>query len=90
MTRNLKLLTFAETSSRTKKGRTAIYDEIAKGTFPRPVKTGRRSVAWVEAEIDTWIERLVESRDSQASTAIDASVISCIAQRDSGTREGAV
>ncbi|MDH2240193.1 AlpA family transcriptional regulator [Pigmentiphaga sp. GD03639] len=35
-------------------GRTSIYDEVKAGTFPRPVKRGKRSL-WVESEVDAWI-----------------------------------
>ncbi|TAG46795.1 MAG: AlpA family phage regulatory protein [Betaproteobacteria bacterium] len=52
-------------SKRVDKGRTAIYTEIAAGNFPRPVKTGKRSVAWVESEIDQYIEGLIAKRDAQ-------------------------
>ncbi|MCQ4311060.1 AlpA family phage regulatory protein [Pseudomonas stutzeri] len=32
------------------------YDE----TFPKKIKIGKNSVAWLEDEIDLWIERQVE------------------------------
>ena len=44
-----------------------MYEEIAEGKFPRPVKTGKRGVAWVESEIDAWIERLIAVRDAADS-----------------------
>jgi prophage regulatory protein len=59
------LLPFEETSKRNGKGRTAIYEEMAEGTFPPPVKTGKRGVAWVESEIDDYIERLIATRDAE-------------------------
>lgn len=34
-----------------------IYDKIAKGMFPRPIKLGERSVGWLETEIITWQNR---------------------------------
>lgn len=34
--------------------KTAIYDRIKEGTFPRPVKLGRRAVAWRASEIEKW------------------------------------
>ena len=43
--------------------RTAIYDWIKCGKFPRPVRLSSTAVAWVEAEIDKWIEdRISEDR----------------------------
>jgi len=35
--------------------RSQIYAEIEAGRFPRPIKLGRRSIAWLESEIDAWI-----------------------------------
>lgn len=31
-------------------------DWVARGDFPRPVKIGRRAVAWSEREVQAWIE----------------------------------
>ena len=71
MKQHLRLLPFEVTSERTNKGRTAMYEEIAEGKFPRPVKTGKRGVAWVESEIDAWIERLIAVRDAADSGVHD-------------------
>lgn len=40
-----------------------IYDLMAKGQFPRPVRIGVRAVGWVESEIADWIaSRIAASR----------------------------
>ena len=44
--------------------RTAIYQKIAEGTFPAPVKLGPRAVAWLSTEIDAWIDERVAERDA--------------------------
>lgn len=45
--------------------RSSIYQRIADGTFPEPVSLGSRAVAWIEAEIEEWIDRRIhESRHS--------------------------
>jgi prophage regulatory protein len=31
--------------------------------FPRPVKIGLRSVAWVESEVDDWVKSRIAARD---------------------------
>lgn len=74
MKQHLRLLPFEVTSERTNKGRTAMYEEIAEGKFPRLVKTGKRGVAWVEFEIDAWIGRLIAERDATDSGAYEAPV----------------
>ena len=33
-----------------------IYAAMSRGDFPRPVKIGRRAVAWPKSLIDEWIE----------------------------------
>ena len=40
-----------------------IYKLIKQGKFPRPIKIGVRSIAFVESEVDDWIkQRIAESR----------------------------
>ncbi|HDL7797762.1 TPA: AlpA family transcriptional regulator [Yersinia enterocolitica] len=44
-----------------------IYRLIKQGRFPKPVKIGSRSIAFVESEIDEWInQRIAESRGTAA------------------------
>ena len=55
-------------------GRTTIYRKMEDGSFPRSVKLGgppidpnvfdSRAVAWIEYEIEQWIESRIEERDS--------------------------
>ncbi|KAA9005944.1 helix-turn-helix transcriptional regulator [Histidinibacterium aquaticum] len=35
--------------------RSSIYDMMARGEFPKPVKIGRRAVAWREGDIVAWL-----------------------------------
>ena len=57
------LIRMSETMRRTGYGRAWIYKLIAQGSFPKPVKIGSRSIAFVESEIDEWInQRIAESR----------------------------
>ena len=40
-----------------------LYQLVKDGKFPAPIKIGERSVAWVSAEIDDWVqERISASR----------------------------
>ena len=34
-----------------------IYAAMQRGDFPRPVRTGRRMVAWPRSVIDDWIQQ---------------------------------
>jgi prophage regulatory protein len=35
--------------------RSRVYDLIKAKEFPKPVKLGKRASAWVEEEVDAWI-----------------------------------
>ena len=37
-----------------------IYRKMADGSFPKSRKIGERAVAWIEFEIDSWIESRIE------------------------------
>jgi len=50
-----------DVQSRTCMGKTRIYELIATGDFPQPVRLGRR-IAFVEQEIDTWILQRMSER----------------------------
>lgn len=50
------LLTYREVEQRTGLSRSTIYRRVRDGTFPPPVKTGKRAVRWRESAITAWIE----------------------------------
>src|SRR5262245_967661 len=39
--------------------RSGIYRKIAAAEFPRPVRLGPKSVAWIESEVQEWMADLV-------------------------------
>ena len=68
-----RFIRLPEVLSRTGYGRTSIYRKMEEGTFPRSVKLGgppidpsafdSRAVAWIEDEVEQWIESRIEERD---------------------------
>ena len=56
-----RLLRLPEVMSRTGYGKTRIYELIRQGLFPPPIRLGPNSVAWVEREVDAWIEQKIYS-----------------------------
>jgi len=49
-------------------GRSTIYKFMADETdFPKSVPLGGRAVAWVESEIEEWMEQRLALRDNQES-----------------------
>jgi len=69
-----RFIRLPEVLSRTGYGRTTIYRKMEEGTFPRSVKLGgppidpnvfdSRAVAWIEDEVDQWIDSRIDERDS--------------------------
>jgi len=63
---NMRFIKLAEVKSRTGKSRASIYRGIKNGTFPAQVKTGERSSAWIESEVQAWLDSCVTQRDTMA------------------------
>ena len=43
--------------------RSTIFLRISEGKFPKQIKLGSRSVAWIESEVSDWIQsRIDDSR----------------------------
>jgi len=60
-----RLVRMPEVTPRVGLCKASIYNRMNEGTFPRPVSIGGGRVAWLESDIDEWIEqRLVESAHS--------------------------
>ena len=55
-----RMLRRKEVEQITGRSRSAIYEGIADGTFPKPVKIGARAVAWPESVIRAWIAERME------------------------------
>ncbi|WP_455811859.1 helix-turn-helix transcriptional regulator [Pseudomonas graminis] len=61
------LIRMSDTMRRTGYGKAWIYRLISQDKFPKPIKIGSRSIAFVESEIDDWInQRIAESRKEVA------------------------
>jgi prophage regulatory protein len=57
------LIRLRQVMARTGMSRSTIYAYIKDDRFPTPVAISERCVAWVEADIDRWIdERIASSR----------------------------
>lgn len=46
--------------------RSALYDLMSRGLFPRPIKLTSTASGWLEREIVAWIEERVRERDAEA------------------------
>ncbi len=54
-----KLIRVPATLERYGISRSTLYLRIADGSFPRPVKIGKRAIAFVECELDKHMARLI-------------------------------
>lgn len=59
------LLRVREVMKKTGFKRSWVYVQMNLGKFPRPVKIGSRSIAWVESEINEWIAAHIKKREEQ-------------------------
>jgi prophage regulatory protein len=50
----------------------SIYRLIRQNQFPKPIHLGERRVAFVESEIDAWLQAKVDQRDCGADAAMRA------------------
>lgn len=62
----MKLIKLKDVMDITGLGRSTIYKYITEATFPKPVSLGKKSVAWVESEVQEWIMERIEDRDKDA------------------------
>ena len=74
-----RFIRLPEVLTRTGYGRTSIYRKMEEGSFPRSVKLGgpledpnvfdSRAIAWIEDEVEQWIESRIDERDSVSTDA---------------------
>lgn len=56
------LIKLPEVKRRTTLSTSEIYRRLEAGTFPKQIKLGAKAVAWLEHEVQAWIdERVAES-----------------------------
>ena len=65
------LMRLPEVMKRTGFGRSQIYRLVNQKEFPNQIRLGSSAVAWLESEIETWIEKKIEaSRPIQSDKEI--------------------
>jgi prophage regulatory protein len=60
-----RLLKLEEVMKMTGLGRASVFKQVRLGTFPKPVKLGRRGTAWPLSEIQAWIRYRIAVRDGR-------------------------
>ncbi|PMM58957.1 helix-turn-helix transcriptional regulator [Vibrio lentus] len=59
----MKFMRLPEVKEKTGLSKSAIYSKIKEGEFPVSVPIGSRTVAWLESDINEWLEWRVQVRD---------------------------
>ncbi|EGI4262278.1 AlpA family transcriptional regulator [Escherichia coli] len=60
------LIRLSEVLKRTGYSKAWVYALMSRGQFPQSVKIGARAIAFIESEIDDWIDqRIAESRSNK-------------------------
>lgn len=62
-----KLIKLKDVTAMTGLSRSHLYALAQQGIFPKPVKLTERSSAWVESEVQDWIESRIAQRDLEAA-----------------------
>ena len=57
-----RILRLREVMAHTGLPRASIYQQMALGSFPKPIPLSTRSRGWIESEIQAWIEQRILAR----------------------------
>lgn len=63
----ITLIRLPEVIKRTGVSRTTIYRLINKNSFPSPIKISEKTIAFVESEVNDWIEKLITTSRNKAA-----------------------
>lgn len=61
-----RILRLPAVIDRTGKSRTGLYDDMARGTFPRPIRLGARAAGWPEHEVEQIVAARIRGDDDSA------------------------
>lgn len=61
-----RLIRLREVMRKTGLSRSYVYALAQKGQFPKPVKLSERSSAWIESEVQNWIDERIQQRGEVA------------------------
>ena len=59
----MALIRLKEVKEYTGLGRSSIYQKMNIGIFPKSVSLGDRAIAWVDTEIEEWVQGKIDLRD---------------------------
>lgn len=62
---SVRLLRLPAVVAMTGLSRSTIYARAKAGTFPRPVPLGNQLSAWIESEVQAWVQARIDERDEK-------------------------
>ena len=60
-TETIRLIRRKEVQAKTGLGASSIYAMMQQGTFPKAINISERRVAWIESDVDQWINERIAS-----------------------------
>lgn len=67
-TENVRLIRRKEVQAKTGLGASSIYAMMQQGKFPKAVNISERRVAWIESDVDQWINERIASHKAAIAT----------------------
>ncbi|MDO6562638.1 AlpA family transcriptional regulator [Amphritea sp. 1_MG-2023] len=64
----MRLLRLPEVQKATALSRSSVYRLMNAGTFPASIQLSAKSIAWVEEEVQNWIQQRIAERDSSSTS----------------------
>jgi prophage regulatory protein len=64
-----RFLRLPQVKQRTGLSRSSVYAKVSLRKFPAPINLGTRAVAWIESEIEEWINDRVKASRSSMNTS---------------------
>lgn len=58
-----RLLVLDEVINKTGMKRSTIYSKMKSGEFPKSISISANRIAWLESEIDSWMENKINQRN---------------------------
>ena len=59
-----RLIGISEVVAQTSLSRGTIYALMGVGRFPRPLQVAKRSVRWLESDIEKWLQARIAEREA--------------------------
>lgn len=60
----IKLYRLRELSARIGLARSAIYQAVKDGRFPKPIRVGARAAAWRHQDVESWLQSRAAQREA--------------------------